>query len=180
MKILFKVIFTSLVFFSIISAQGSDGLEVPKDKIKLRIIAEGSSDLISRSSLENTIKLQLRRNNIEYFRTNDEAVPDYPHYLYLNLNASKLKNGDVYGNIELLFKRSSLIYVTVDERFDKSFKLRDIIFMPGKGPFFGATTWSVAERFYIPSRYNYEQIIKNSITDFVDEFSALYIDANNL
>ena len=183
MKILFKVIFTSLAFFSIINAQSLETrqLKVPNDQIRVKVLAEGSNDLLRDSTIENIMRLQLRRNNIEYFRSNNEAdkQPGYP-YLYVNLHASKLNSGDVYGQIEIQFKRHNLFYLTVPEIYDKSFKLKDIVSMPEKGPFFSVTTWSVAELFYIPSRYNYEQSIKDIITDLVDEFSALYIDANNL
>tara|TARA_Y100001935_G_C17099806_1_gene405415 strand:+ start:66 stop:614 length:549 start_codon:yes stop_codon:yes gene_type:complete len=182
MKILFKVIFISLTFFSIINAQSlaTLKLQVPNDQIRVKILAEGSNDLFRDSSIENTMKLQLRRNNIEYFRSNNEVDnPSYP-YLYINLHADKLNSGDVYGQIEIKFKRHSLFNLTVPEIYDESSKLKDIVSMPGKGPFFSVATWSIAELFYIPSRYNYEQRIKDIITDLVDEFSALYIDANNL
>ena len=179
MKKILRVILTFLTIFSIIYAQNSNWrLIVPKDQVKVNIMAEGSNELFPNSQVENIIKLQLRRNDIDYIK-NENIPPNYPS-LYVNINAAKLKNGDVFGSISIEFSRDGLYALTIDEIFDESFQVKDLEKEDWKGPFYGATTWRSGKIFFNPSRLNYKSYLKEIIIDQVDKFSALYIDANNL
>ena len=184
MKILLNAIFTTFTFFSSINAQSDPqdkNLIVPKNQIKLDVSTTEVPEYLSKSQMESIITLQLRRNDIPYLKSSEREsaiTGDYP-YLLVRVTTSELDVG-TYGEITVAFKRFNVFQLSTSQEYDKNFRIKDLKNKDGRGPFNDVTAWSSHAIFFIPERYDESEEIKKYVQRFIDEFSAKYIDANNL
>ena len=179
MKALYKALIIFIIIFTpILSQVLKDPLEMPRGFTKLAILVEEPQNLFTTSEIESFVKLKLRRNGVEYFRSiNDPSFTyEYP-VLYINLNIAQSQR-DYYGSIRINLQRSGLFAISFSDMYKRDFDITQYIELNGRGAINGASVQNYSGIFIKTSPAN--QYVKDYLDNLLDKFISDYIDANNL
>jgi hypothetical protein len=168
-----------IIFTPILSQVLKSSLEMPEGFTKLVILVEEPKNLFTSSEIESFVKLKLRRNGIEYFKSTEDPsfTFEYP-VLYINLNIGLSKGDLYYGSVRVNLQRSILFDIDFSDMNKRDFDINKYIELNGRGAIFGAAVEDYSGTFIKSPPAN--QYLKDYLDDFLDIFISDYIDANNL
>lgn len=167
-----------IIFTPILSQVSKNPLEMPRGFTKLAILVEEPENLFTSSEIESFVKLKLRRNGVEYFRSFEDPSFTYQYpVLYINLNIDRSQR-DYYGSVRISLQRSSLFDLHFSDLYKRDFDITKYIELNGRGAIMGATVQNYGGIFIKSSPAN--QYVKDYLDNLLDKFISDYIDANNL
>tara|TARA_Y100001970_G_scaffold207450_1_gene252731 strand:- start:3214 stop:3741 length:528 start_codon:yes stop_codon:yes gene_type:complete len=175
MKKLYITVITFIILFSTLSSQDRN-LEMPASskKINVKVWNIEDSDLVRKNDILSKAKLRLRRNGIEYHISPDDDFSVGTLYIDILLTG----DGDDYaGTLQLYFLRSNFFHFGDLIDFETTFN--DMIVM-NKPNLMGVKVYSSPTTVFSGGRKHMIDSIDEYLYQFLDNFSAEYIDANNL
>lgn len=175
MKKLYIPVITLIILFSSLLSQNRN-LEMPtgSKKINVKVWNLLEDDLVRESDILSKAKLRLRRNGIEYNVTFDDDFSVGTLYIDILLTGD---DDDYAGTLQLYFVRSNFYHFGDLIDFETTFN--DMVDM-NKPNLMRVKVYSSPTTVFSGSRKHMIDSIDEYLNKFLDNFSADYIDANNL